>query len=59
VRAGFQDHCRGPFAWAYRAGCWFYMTSDEPGVRCGELVPNPAYRRGGEGPIYLRRGGLA
>ena len=51
----FCTHCWGPFAWAHRAGCWFYGKADEPGIRSGELVPNPAYRRGGKGPTHLRR----
>jgi hypothetical protein len=25
----FKTDCRGPFAWAYRAGCWFYGKADE------------------------------
>jgi hypothetical protein len=24
----FKTGCRGPFAYAYRAGCWFYGKSD-------------------------------
>ena len=24
----FKTHCIGPFAYAYRAGCWFYGASD-------------------------------
>ena len=26
----FRAHCWGPFAYAYRAGCWFYEKADEP-----------------------------
>jgi hypothetical protein len=55
----FKTHCWGPFAWAYRAGCWFYGKADEPGMRSGELVPNPAYRPGGEQPTHLRRSEIA
>jgi len=25
----FKTGCRGPFAYAYRAGCWFYGKSDD------------------------------
>lgn len=25
----FKTDCRGPFAWAYRAGCWFYGKATE------------------------------
>jgi hypothetical protein len=25
----FRTDCRGPFALAYRAGCWFYLKSAE------------------------------
>lgn len=55
----FRTHCWSPFAWAYRAGCWFYGKADEPGIRSGELVPNPAYRPGGKGPTHLRRSEIA
>jgi hypothetical protein len=24
----FKADCRGPFAWCYRAGCWFYSKAD-------------------------------
>jgi hypothetical protein len=24
----FKTDCRGPFAYAYRAGCWFYGKSE-------------------------------
>ena len=24
----FKTDCRGPFAFAYRAGCWFYGKAD-------------------------------
>lgn len=26
--AAFKCECWGPFAWAYRAGCWFYEAAD-------------------------------
>ena len=55
----FRTHCWGPFSWAYRAGCWFYGKADEPGIRSGELVPNPAYRPGGKEPTHLRRAEIA
>lgn len=55
----FKTHCWGPFSFAYRVGCWFYGKADEPGIRSEELVPNPNYRPGGEGPMYLRRGEIA
>ena len=29
VRAGVQDRLSRPFAYAYRAGCWFYGKSDD------------------------------
>jgi hypothetical protein len=51
----FKTHCRGPFASAYRAGCWFYGQSTEPGLRCGALIDNPAYRQGGDEPLYIER----
>jgi hypothetical protein len=57
----FRTGCRGPFALAYRAGCWFYGKVDEPGIRSGELVPNPNYRPGVDAsePMYLHRKDLA
>ncbi len=24
----FKADCRGPFAWCYRVGCWFYSKAD-------------------------------
>jgi hypothetical protein len=54
----FKTGCRGPFSLAYRAGSWFYGKADEPGIRSGELVANPTYHRGGEEPMYLRRGDI-
>ena len=29
----FKTDCRGPFAWAYRAGCWFYGKAEEFAAR--------------------------
>jgi hypothetical protein len=29
----FKTGCRGPFAWCYRAGCWFYGKADAIGAR--------------------------
>jgi hypothetical protein len=51
----FRTDCRGPFALAYRAGCRCYGVARDRGIRCGELVPNPAYRAGGDEPMYVRR----
>jgi hypothetical protein len=51
----FKTDCRGPFAWAYRAGCWFYGKADDAGIRCGELIANPAYRLGADEPHYVLR----
>lgn len=49
----FMTDCRGPFAYAYRAGCWVYGKSTDAGIRCGALIENPAYRgRIGE-PQYI------
>jgi hypothetical protein len=51
----FRTECRGPFAWAYRAGCWFYGKGDDAGIRSGELIANQAYRPGSDEPLYVRR----
>jgi hypothetical protein len=51
----FKTDCRGPFALAYRAGCWFYGKATDLGIRSGVLVENPAYRAGGDEPLYIRR----
>jgi hypothetical protein len=51
----FKTDCRGPFAWAYRAGCWLYGKADDAGIRSGELVPNERCRPGGDEPLYVRR----
>lgn len=50
----FKTDCRGPFAWAYRLGCWFYGQATDAGVRCGKLVENSAFRRGSYEPLYVR-----
>jgi len=52
----FKTDCRGPFAWAYRAGRWFYGKATEPGLRSEALFENPAYRPGGDEPFYTSRG---
>ncbi len=31
----FKTDCRGPFALAYRAGCWFYDKTEEASERRG------------------------
>jgi hypothetical protein len=51
----FKTHCWGPFAWAYRAGCWFYGKATDAGIRSGALVDNPRYRPGGDEPLYISR----
>ena len=51
----FKTDCRGPFAWAYRAGCWFYGTGTDAAVRGGALIENPAFRLGGDEPFYIAR----
>jgi hypothetical protein len=51
----FRAECRGPFALAYRAGCWCYGKGDDAGIRCGELIENPDYRPDAEQPLYIRR----
>jgi hypothetical protein len=55
----FRTHCWGPFAWAYRAGCWFNGKAGELGIRSGELVPNPGCGPGGRRPMYLWRSEIA
>jgi len=52
----FKTDCRGPFAWAYRAGCWFYARATHWGIRSGALVENPAYRPGSDEPLYVEHG---
>ncbi len=52
----FKTDCRGPFAWAYRAGCWFYGTGTDAAVRCGALIENPAFRLGGDEPFHIAPG---
>ncbi len=27
----FKADCRGPFAWCYRMGCWFYSKAPDSG----------------------------
>jgi hypothetical protein len=49
----FKTDCRGPFAYAYRAGCWFYGKGTDAGIRCGALVSNPRFRPGGDEPLYI------
>ena len=51
----FKADCRGPFAWLYRLGCWFYGQATDAGVRSGELVENPAFDRGSNEPLYVAR----
>jgi hypothetical protein len=51
----FKTHCWGPFTYAYRAGCWFYGNSTDAGIRCGALIANPAYRAGGDQPLYIQK----
>jgi len=51
----FKTDCRGPFAYVYRLGCWFYGQATDAGVRCGELVENSAFYRGPAEPFYIRR----
>jgi hypothetical protein len=51
----FKTDCRGPFAWAYRRGCWFYAQGSNAGVRCSDLVENSAFCSGSDEPFYIRR----
>jgi len=51
----FKTDCRGPFAWSYRAGCALYGKATVSGIRCGDLVKNPAFRPGSDEPLYVRR----
>lgn len=51
----FKTHCWGPFAWAYRAGCWFYGNATEARIRSGVLIENPLFRSGGDQPHYISR----
>jgi hypothetical protein len=51
----FKTHCFGALALAYRAGCWCYGKSTEPGVRCGALLPNPRYGTSDDEPIYIQK----
>ena len=50
----FKTDCRGPFAYAYRVGCWCYGKALDAGIRSGALIKNPAYRGGDDGgPQYI------
>jgi hypothetical protein len=49
----FKTDCR--FAWSYRAGCRLYGKATIAGIRCGDLVENPAFRPGSDAPLYVRR----
>jgi hypothetical protein len=49
----FRTHCLGPFALAYRAGCWCYGVGTDAGIRCGALIANPRYCPGGDEPMYI------
>ncbi|MDP2411386.1 MAG: hypothetical protein Q8M26_14010 [Pseudolabrys sp.] len=51
----FKTGCCGPFAWSYRAGCWFYGQATDAGLRCGALVNNPAFGAARDQPLYVRR----
>jgi hypothetical protein len=51
----FKADCRGPFVWAYRAGCWFYGHGTDSGIRSGDLIENPGFRPGSNEPLYVRR----
>ncbi len=51
----FKTDCRGPFAYAYRTGCWLHGQATDAGLRCGELVQNPAFARGSGEPLYISR----
>jgi hypothetical protein len=31
----FKADCRGPFAWAYRLGCWFYGIGGDAVLQSG------------------------
>lgn len=49
----FRADCRGPFAYAYRAGYWFYGKATDAGIRSGALIANPACRAGNGEPLYI------
>jgi hypothetical protein len=51
----FKTDCRGPFQSSYRLGCWLYGRATDAGVRCGELVQNPAFGCGTDQPFYISR----
>jgi hypothetical protein len=50
----FKIDCRGPFALSYRVGCQLYGKATAAGIRCGDLVKNPAFRPGSDEPLYVR-----
>ena len=50
----FKSDCRGLFLYAYRFGCWLYGQATDAGIRCGELVENPAFG-GTDEPLYVPR----
>lgn len=49
----FKTDCRGPFALAYRTGCWFYGKAGEAGIRCGALRENPAFGTDEDQQMYV------
>jgi hypothetical protein len=51
----FKADCRGPFRYSYRLGCWLYGVATEAGIRCGELVQNPAFGSGADHALYISR----
>ncbi|MGB6538544.1 MAG: hypothetical protein WBF58_21585 [Xanthobacteraceae bacterium] len=51
----FKTDCRGPFQYSYRLGCWLYGHATDAGIRCGELVQNPAFGSGTDEPLYVPR----
>jgi len=51
----FKADCRGPFQFSYRFGCWLYGQATDAGLRCGELVQNPAFGRRMDEPLYILR----
>ena len=51
----FKTNCRGPFAWAYRGGCWLYDRAMDAGIRCGALVANPRYGSRAHEPMYIQK----
>jgi hypothetical protein len=51
----FKTDCRGLFQYFYRLGCWLYDIATDAGVRCGELVQNPAFGHELDQPFYIPR----